>query len=99
MVDRVERRLTEIQEEFLLRTEKAAKKIFEENHVLVLGELAASNARVDAITDYHKTQKEMFDELFAQNQAAIVLHNRVEKIFQEESENFFAERIKWKTDV
>ena len=61
MVDRVERRLTEIQEEFLKRTEKAAQGIFEKNHVHVLGELDKTNNRVEIITRYHKTQKEMFD--------------------------------------
>ena len=54
MVDRVERRLKEIQEDFLKRTEKAAKTIFEENHTQVLGELDKSNARVDSIIAYHE---------------------------------------------
>ena len=27
------------------------------------------------------------------------MHNEVRKIFKEESENFFNERLKWKTDV
>lgn len=35
----------------------------------------------------------------ASNEEAIILHNEVRKIFKEESENFFADRLKWKTDV
>ena len=64
MVERVERRLTEIQEEFLLKTKKAAQTIFTDNHNHVLGALEVSNARVDSLFAYHKTEKEMFDTLF-----------------------------------
>ena len=41
----------------------------------------------------------MFDTLSEQNAKAIELHNQVKKVFKEESETFFAERLKWKTDV
>ena len=61
--------------------------------------LEKTNKRVDVITDYHTTQKDMFDTLSEQNAKAIELHNQVKKVFKEESENFFAERLKWKTDV
>ena len=85
MVTRVETRLTEIQDDFLIRTEKAAQTIFEQNHVHVLSELDKTNGRVDYILAYHKTQKEMFDKLTAHNEEAIVLHNQIRKIFKEES--------------
>lgn len=42
--------------------------------------------------------KAMYDVLFKQNNEAIVLHKHVEKIFKEESESFFQERNRWKTD-
>ena len=99
MVVRVEQRLTEIQEDFLKKTKQAAEQIFEENHVKVLKQLNDTNTRVDVITDYHKVQKEIFDSLTASNNEAIKLHNDVKKVFKDESESFFAERLKWKTDV
>ena len=91
--------MKEIQEEYLKKTQDAAEEIFEKNHKEVIGYLNQTNARVDVITDYHKVQKEMFDSLTAQNQQSIDLYNEVKKVFAEESENFFAERLRWKTDV
>ena len=41
----------------------------------------------------------MFDKLTAHNEEAIILHNQIRKIFKEESQNFFNERLKWKSDV
>ena len=55
MTVRVEQRLTEIQVEFLKKTEAAAQAIFDENHKKVNETLAVSNARVDGVVDYHKT--------------------------------------------
>ena len=43
--------------------------------------------------------KAMYDRLFAANEAAVVLHEEVRKIFKEESQSFFDERIKWMTDA
>ena len=65
----------------------------------MIGYLNKTNARVDEVIEYHKVQKEMYDSLFAQNESAIVLHNEVRRIFKDEAEKFFADRLKWKTDV
>ena len=96
---RVEKRLKEITDDFLKRTEIAAQLIFDKNHKIVFSALDNSNQRVDEICAYHKVQKKMFDDLFEQNAHAIVLHNEVKKIFKEESEAFFSERQRWKTDA
>lgn len=61
MKDRVERRLQEITEEFLKRTEISAQKIFDKNHTVVFGALDACNKRVQEIFDYHAEQKRLFD--------------------------------------
>lgn len=81
------------------RTELAAKEIFEKNHVIVFEALQASDRRVDEIFAYHKCQKEMFDRLTLSNQEAIKMYYEIKRVFKEESEAFFAERIKWKSDV
>ena len=67
--------------------------------MVVFKALQASDKRVDEIFAYHKHQKEMFDRLTLSNQEAIRMHNEIKKVFKEESEAFFAERIKWKSDV
>ena len=64
MKNRVESRLTEIQEDFLRRTEAAAEKIFEENHKKVFDLLDQNNARVKSIEDYHIESKKLYDVLF-----------------------------------
>ena len=64
MKNRVETRLTEIQEDFLKRTEAAAEKIFEENHRKVFDLLDKNNARVKSIEDYHVESKKLYDVLF-----------------------------------
>jgi len=96
---RVEARLADIQEDFLSRIAVSAQEIFDENHKHVLGSLLICNERVDDMVAYHGVQRQMHDSLFAQNEEAIKLHNEVKKIFKEESESFFADRLKWKTDV
>ena len=65
----------------------------------MLGELGKANARVDEVLAYHDMQRRKFDELKKQNEEAIVMHNKIEKIFKTESEAFFLERLKWKTDA
>lgn len=41
----------------------------------------------------------MFTELSASNMEAIKLHTEVKRVFKDESEAFFSERLKWKSDV
>ena len=41
----------------------------------------------------------MYDILFKQNSEAIALHKQVEKVFKKESESFFTERHRWKSDA
>ena len=96
---RVETRLTQIQESFLKKTEERAQSIFDENNKMVLNKLAVAVQRVDDIVAYHVVLKKMYDDLFAKNDEAIKMHDNVQQIFKEESENFFSERLKWKTDV
>ena len=81
------------------KTKDEAMKVFEENHVKVFNELTKAQASVKGIEDYHIIQKQMFDQLSKQNNEAITLHNEVKKVFEEESQNFFTERIKWKSDA
>ena len=50
------------------------------------------------IEDFHVEMKEMYDVLFKQNNEAILLNKQVEKVFKEESESFFQERNRWRTD-
>ena len=64
MRQRVETRLSQIQEDFLKRTEVAAQTIFDENHKKVFEQLDKSNFRVKAIEEYHVTSKQMYDVLF-----------------------------------
>ena len=51
--ERVENRLTEIQDDFILRCEKASKIIFDKNNAIVFKELEKHNIRADAIENYH----------------------------------------------
>ena len=55
--------------------------------------------RVNEVVNNHLEQKKLYDILFKQNNEAIILHNEVRRVFKEESEAFFTERLKWKTDV
>lgn len=66
---------------------------------MVLDKLSDAVQRVDDIVAYHAVEKKMFDDLFAKNELAIKMHDNVEQVFKNESENFFSERLKWKTDV
>jgi len=61
MTVRVEKRLTEIQAEFLKKTEARAQLIFDENHRKVNEQLGKSNARVDEVVEHHRKQKIMHD--------------------------------------
>ena len=54
MKERVEQRLEEIQEDFMVRTEIRASEIFEENHRVVNGRLNAANKRVDEVFAFHE---------------------------------------------
>ena len=65
----------------------------------MLGELGKANARVDEVLEYHEEQRRKFEELKKQNEHAIEMHNKIERIFKSESEAFFMERLKWKTDA
>lgn len=99
MQSRIAENLVITQEEFLLKTEMAADEIFEANHKKVFDGLKKATTRLNAISEEHDTQTANYNKLFASNEAAVVLHNEVKRIFEEESKNFFSERLKWKTDA
>ena len=55
--------------------------------------------RLKAHKKDHKEIKAKFEELFAQNEEAICKHNEIKRVFEQESQAFFLERLKWKSDV
>lgn len=61
--------------------------------------LKESNQRLDVIVSDHEYWKGKYDGLYESNEAAIVLHNEVKRVFEKEAQDFFADRIKWKTDA
>ena len=65
----------------------------------MFSKLDMCNTRVDSIEAFHNEQKRMFTELSASNMEAIKLHTEVKRVFKDESEAFFSERLKWKSDV
>ncbi len=99
MQERIAENLVVVQEEFLFKTRVAAEEIFASNHKKVFDELKIANTRLNEISDEHDTQTSNYNKLFAANEAAVILHNEVKRIFEEESNNFFSERLKWKTDA
>lgn len=99
MQKRIEQNLIKIQEEFLLKTEIAAEEIFARNHELVFGKLNKVKKRQKEIDENHDEWKIKFDTLFESNEKAVVLHNKIAKTFEEESNTFFSERLKWKSDA
>ena len=40
----------------------------------------------------------MFHKLFESNEAAIILHNEVQRVFKKEAQEFFDARLRWKSD-
>jgi len=60
--------------------------------------MEAVNKRLDDFNGDHTVWKGKYEALFLKNEAAIVLHNEVKRVFEEESKNFFNDRLKWKSD-
>lgn len=61
--------------------------------------LKEANKRVDVVVSDHEYWKSKYDKLFESNEAAVILHNKVQAVFKKEAQEFFADRIKWKTDL
>ena len=65
----------------------------------MFAKLKEANGRVETVEEDHNYWKSKYDKLFDSNEAAIILHDEVREVFKKEASDFFAERIKWKTDA
>ena len=98
MQERVEQRLEQIQRAFLSRTERAADKVFQEKNVIIMAKLDEVHRHFEEIRKAHAKQTENFEVLYESNEKAMEMHDKVNRTFKEESDAFFSERKKWKTE-
>ena len=61
--------------------------------------LKEANERVEEVVSDHEYWKSKYDKLFESNEASMVLYREVQEVFKKEAQEFFADRIKWKTDI
>ena len=98
IVDRVESRLEEVQVAFLKRTEDEATRIFAEKNDKLFTQMSEIESHLQEIDKTHIVQEEVFDKQNRQAIEAIESNNEIKRIFTEESQAFFSERIKWKQE-
>ena len=97
--DRIELRLKETQEYFLEKCQASAEKMFREGHIIVNKQLDETRTRLDQIDASNNAINSKFAALFESNEEAMKMHDEIKRIFNEESQTFFAERLKWKSDA
>ena len=66
---------------------------------MVIEKLAVAGERVDEVEAYHEVQRLRSEALFAKNEECIKANLEIKEIFKKESDAFFSERLKWKSDV
>ena len=72
--------------------------MFERKNKQIMDAIENVNQNFERMREEHTGQVNLFKELDQQNREAIKMHNQVKQTFREESDMFFAERRKWKTD-
>ena len=97
--ERIESRLNETQKAFLVKCQKQAEEIFEANNIILTERLDATHKRLDEVDGNNAGIKAKFDVLFESNEEAVRMHQKIETVFEEEAQAFFAERLKWKSDA
>ena len=95
----ISKRLDEVWQDFFVQTEKKSKQVFDEQNKRIVIELKLVNDRLDEAFSTHKEHTRQFNELSKLTRDGIESNDKIEKIFKSESESFFLERHKWKTDA
>ena len=72
--------------------------MFENKNKQIMEAINSVNENFERMREEHTGQVDLFNQLDKQNREAIKMHNQVKQTFRDESDMFFAERRKWKTD-